>query len=49
MVRPNERGSVLLLALLLLLVLSSIGLMVVQQISGEAANVGAYRITKQGY
>jgi hypothetical protein len=45
----RERGSVLLLALLLLLVLSSIGLMVVQQITGESANVGAYRIAKQGY
>lgn len=49
MVRRNERGSVLLLALLVLLVLSSIGLMVVQQVTGEAANVGAYRVAKQGY
>ena len=49
MVRRGERGSVLLLALLVLLVLSSIGLMVVQQVAGEAANVGAYRIAKQGY
>jgi hypothetical protein len=45
----HERGSVLLLALLVLLVLSSIGLMVVQQVTGEAANVGAYRISKQGF
>ncbi len=49
MVRRGERGSVLLLALLVLLVLSSIGLMVVQQVAGEAAQVGAYRVAKQGY
>lgn len=49
MARHPERGSVLLLALLVLLVLSSIGLMVVHQVAGEAANVGAYRVSKQGY
>lgn len=49
MVSRRERGSVLLLALLVLLVMSSIGLMVVQQVSGEAANVGAFKIAKQGY
>jgi len=49
MMARRQEGSVLLLAMLVLLVMTATGLMVVHNVTGELANVGAYRVMKQGY
>lgn len=49
MMRSRQDGSILLLAMLVLLVMTATGLMVVHNVTGEIANVGAYRVMKQGY
>jgi hypothetical protein len=45
----GARGSVLMISLLVVLVLAGIGLVVVQNLLNEMANVGTFRIVKQGY
>ena len=48
-VRRGEAGSILLVSLLVLLVLTGVALIVVQNVTMELANVGAFRVAKQGY
>ncbi|MBM4353097.1 MAG: hypothetical protein FJ109_04765 [Deltaproteobacteria bacterium] len=45
----KEDGTVLLLAILVLVVLAAIAMIVVQQVTMEIRNAGTYRIAKQGY
>ena len=45
----GEAGSILLVSLLVLLVLTGVALIVVQNVTMELANVGAFRVAKQGY
>lgn len=47
--RRGEQGSILLVSLLVLLVLTGVALIVVQNVSMELANVGTFRVAKQGY
>ncbi len=45
----REQGTVLLLAILVLVVLAAIAMVVVQQVTMEIRHAGTYRIAKQGY
>ena len=47
--RRGERGSVLLISVLVILVLAGVALVVVQKVTMEISNVGCFRVAKQGY
>ena len=47
--RNNERGSVLLMSLLVILSLAALGMLVVHQVNYELHAAGNQRIAKQGY
>lgn len=49
MTNRREQGTVLLLAILVLVVLAAVAMIVVQQVTMEIRNAGTFRVSKQGY